>query len=74
MPRTPSVKDAPTFEKSPDYWIETFKRPSGWFWRIRASNGEIVQSGEAIKNRKDRDASVAHFSLKTGLEVRKVRA
>mgnify|MGYP003443815694 FL=1 len=72
--RTPMTKDAPPdFEKAPDYWIETFKRPSGWYWRIRASNGEIIQSGEAYASRSSRDAIVARFSLRTGLEVRKCR-
>lgn len=38
--------------------FELYKSGVEWRWRLKASNGEIIASGESYKNRQDAVAAV----------------
>ena len=44
-------------EKSPRFVVFTGIN-GGWFWQLRARNGEVVASGEGFTSRKDANRSV----------------
>jgi uncharacterized protein YegP (UPF0339 family) len=49
--------------------FEIYKSSSGWRWRLRASNGKVIASGEGYKRRRGAERAVQLINYARPAEV-----